>query len=684
MSQSYSIHPSIGIARLGNSEHGFYLAPDEIGALPTECDAQGNAEESNGHPVPVRTFKDIDRRVRRQAQKFRIFQHDSENPGSPGVEITLDSDEVAGIEWTVHLANKKAAWYQFSELKGNLLLGEDNSYEKREVPWRNIKIEGDKRRKLIIDPGPRSISGRDQSIGVDRDNPPSDYEFFSFPDENPKHGYQIDTLGALKTDRHGRLLVMGGLGLAGGDEPIESYGGADSWHDDISDGQISCVLKLGNGETHQLTAWVIVGSPDFAPEIVNISSLDDTMFDIGVRSFDLVPDLFANGAFREDFIANYQRDILPIIERIGRYQWVANVQSMTAFTANLFDFSDNSEANRTSREAYFSYFRKPGFETGQHQTLFADDGVPMMPLNSASNSVSNVNIEKFLALNETQYFLLGQWAQGKFASDSDYQPYYVNALDRGSVGNCVGLPQCPGIEVTWSVQNSKLYEAPYRIHRREDEEYYRTYGLDPERDECNGEGCEPGDLTKRMAVPWQADFFNCTIQLVNFTDPDVNKVDGVPKQPNYYSYWWPPQSPWDVLTDISSAEEQERAHMPAGVQVNYARGLNSYTQMIESWWYLGFIRNRNGGARASGFPYFVETERYHAMFECKEVKISDISGRKEDGETTLPVFFLKTDHAPDAPEAALLRVEAEERMFRPIATAPGGLGPPRSGTRNRY
>lgn len=685
MQHSYSIHPSIGVARLGNSDRDFYLAPDGIGALPTECDAHGNAEESHGRPIPVKTFKDGDRRVRRQAQKFRIFRHDPDDPGGPGEELTLDSEGVNGIEWTVHLANKKAAWHQFKELEGNLLLGEDNSYASRAVPWRNPKVEGGDRQKLIIDPGPRTISGRRQSVGIDRDNPPDDYPFVSFPNDHPEYGYPINTLGCLKTDDRGRLLVLGGLGHAGGDKEISSYGGADSWHDDISDGQISCVLRLGNGESHELKAWVIVGSPDFVPEIVNISTLDDTMFDVAVRAFGLVPDLYADGAFNDAFVANFQRDILPIIERTGRYQWVANVQSMTAFTGNPFDFSDNSEANRANREAYFSHFRRPGFETGQHQVLFADDGVPMMPLNSASNSVSNVNVEKFLTLDETQYFFLRQWARGRFESNPEFKPYKgISPLDRISVGNCVGLPQCPGIEVTWSVQNPRLYEAPYVVHRRAGEDHYREHGLDPNRDECEGGGCEPGDLTKRMAVPWQADFFNCTIQLINFTDPGVNKEDGQPKLPNYYSYWWPPQSPWDVLTDAVSADRQKTANVPAGVQVNFARGINSYTQMITSWWYLGFVRNRNGGADSSRFPYFVETERYHEMFDFKAVKVSEISGHEQDGETTIPVFFLKRPERLDAPEAKLLRAEAEERMFRPIATAPGGPGMPRSGTRNRY
>ena len=38
----------------------------------------------------------------------------------------------------------------------------------------------------------------------------------------------------------------------------------------------------------------------------------------------------------------------------------------------------------------------------------------MMPLNSGNNSVGNQLVDKFLTLTITQYFLLGQWAAGKF------------------------------------------------------------------------------------------------------------------------------------------------------------------------------------------------------------------------------------------------------------------------------
>jgi len=338
------IHPSIGVARLGNSPEQFYLAPQQIGQLPFEADPFGN------RAGVVQHFKDDAGRVRRQGQPF-VLLDDS------GQELTLDHPDIKSIQWTVHLANKKAAWYQYSELKGNLLYGPQNSYQQQKVPLRNPNISNEtQRQQLIIDPGPRSVSGRRQHIGFDAASAPVGYPV-SYPPSTVKYGTSVTTLGDLMTDDAGRLVVLGGFGNAGGNEPLTSYGGSNTWHDDIADGPVYCTVTWQDGRVEQLQAWVLVGSPDFAPEIVNISTLSDTMFDVGVRFHNLVPALYQNGHYNLDFQANFSRDIAPILERFSRYQWVANVQVMSAFNARQFDYTDNSPANEANRQQFFSFFR---------------------------------------------------------------------------------------------------------------------------------------------------------------------------------------------------------------------------------------------------------------------------------------------------------------------------------------
>lgn len=705
------ISPSVGVARLGNSTGQFCLSPDAIGGLPYEADAFGNKLG------PIKNFKDEESQVRRQGQLFKVFD-------SEGNELTNKSPNVASMNWTVHLANKKAAWYQYSELEGNLLYGEENSYKNNQVPFRNeSKKTESERQTLIIDPGPRSISGSNQSIGFDKTSVPQGYPAH-FPPEEVSSGVPIRTLGDIKTDNDGRLIVLGGYGNAGGNEPLTSYGGSDTWHDDISDGPVYCTITFkDNSNPITIQAWVIVGSPDFAPEIVNISNLSDSMFDVGVRTFNLVPEMCENGVFNSSYKVNYQRDILPIVKRFAGYQWVANVQSMMAFTCNVFDFSDPSDENKSNRENYFSYFRQPNDKTNStpnqpQSQLFktdAEDSFPMMPLNSGSNSVSNKTIVKFLALNDTQYFMLQQWANGQFENNPNFQPFPISLEDQASVGNCVGLPMCPGIEVTWSVQNPNIYAAPYIIADHKGIGGYNSSGLTPSRDECEGGGCEPGDLTKRMACPWQADFFQCTVQPVNFTNPEFNKDKRVtveeektemtwlnsgtkyesdqtiehdpnnePLPPTYYSYWWPPQSPWDVITGETTLEGQIQSNLPAGQQMNYARGINSFVQMVEHWSSMAFIRNTN--SQDKGFPYFAETERNHELFSFTEYGVGQVSGNGDDNETTIPVFYIEDDLkriAKKNERAKKLVSFLEKRAFKKISVSSEGLATPRRGIRMR-
>ena len=125
-----AIHPSIGIARVGDSSDAFFIGPE----LPYPT------------PAPEGGYKDTSGFLKRQAARFRIFGYDSRNRVVE--ELTCDNAE---IEWTVHVANKKAAWYCF-----NVALAIPEAVP---VPRRNANFAGPARNRLTIDPGPRSISG---------------------------------------------------------------------------------------------------------------------------------------------------------------------------------------------------------------------------------------------------------------------------------------------------------------------------------------------------------------------------------------------------------------------------------------------------------------------------------------------------------------------------------------------
>ena len=181
--------------------------------------------------------------------------------------------------------------------------------------------------------------------------------------------------------------------------------------------------------------------------------------------------------------------------------------------------------------------------------------------------------------------------------------------------------------------------------------------LSPSRDETAvGSGCEPGDLTKRMAVPWQADFFDCTVQDVNFTTPTTNKtinnvngITAIPLAPTFYAYWWPAQSPFNVYSGAMTANEQlldgnalvgnNNNGQVFGQNILYHRGLNSFGDATIGWKYLGFVLNRTTGPQRGMLQFFVESERNYEAFQAGYYGINSdgsiLSTQPTTGPTTI-------------------------------------------------
>ncbi|MEM6454722.1 MAG: CTQ-dependent lysine 6-oxidase LodA [Acidobacteriota bacterium] len=651
-SSRYEIHPKIGVARLGNSPNGFYLAPETIGGLPIDCDANGNPIVDDGAAQPVTAFKDSVGRIKRQAAKFRIFER-----GDDGTrrEVTLDDEAIQSIRWTVHIANKKPIWYTFSELQGDLEFGRANSYANQHIPVNNGDVEGAARKALMIDPGPRSIDEPGAQVAFSRYNIPADYRFGSFPPTDAG-GQQIDVLGELRMDDAGNLIALGAFGNVTGSGDITSFRGASNYWDDIADGYVLATITLTNGETIDAqSAWLLIGSPKYAPELVNITTLADTVDNVAIRFLNADPELYdperyGNRAdafpqpqgytplhgYNPDYVVDFERQILPIIQRMQGYRWVADIPYLNDFAHPGFDLRDASDANRANRARYFSFFRVPVLpqdyaawgdkvENGPNQ-LFSHAGIPLMPLNSGDNSVTNSGpIYKFETLSATQYFFMHQWSIGRFTVGENGPPVdLAQQLDDAATGNCVGAPFSPGIETTWIVRNAPIYDAPghlalahYDGENAELAAYYAANGLSTTADEAEGQGCEPGDLTKRMAIPWQSDFAECTVQTPNISDPAVNQFadgTGIEVPPTYYVYWWPPQSPMHVVAGSLDEGDQVldalvsdlgQPVIPAGQRVPYQRGIGTTQDMITNWSRLGFIVDQG----PEDYPYFVEVER---------------------------------------------------------------------------
>src|SRR5215831_8953456 len=219
----YKIHPSIGIARLGDSR-SFFIGPEIPGLRPTG--------ELPGTKVPP--YKDGNK-IKAQAARFRIFEYVDKN-GSYVLsrEISLSEKDVTKLEWTVHLANRKASFFEFEGLKGG---------DRPPAKLRNANVVA--RNSLEIDPNERSISGKNATpieFSKGTSNDPTS-ELWPSPSPLP----EITSLGTLLTDDEGRLIVIGGSGktVSIPDAPqIHTYANNDSWFDDVSDGPVRANLEI--------------------------------------------------------------------------------------------------------------------------------------------------------------------------------------------------------------------------------------------------------------------------------------------------------------------------------------------------------------------------------------------------------------------------------------------------------
>ena len=367
----YRIHPGIGIARLGDSPSEFCISPEKPTALPIDCDEQGNSllSDDGESEIAIAKFKDSEGRIKRQAARFKVYVYDDQSPeGRPlklGDPIKGGGNEgvLVDIQWQVYLANKKAVWYEFNALQG------EHGYSQSH-PRRNADItDPEARQRLIIDPGPQVVNvtnRRTAYFNKDHD----DLYAPTFPP--PLKPHSIETLGELKTDNQGRLIVLGGHGNSGtaksgfGHPRIEGYANNDGWFDDTSDGSVMArlVMYSENVDQHRFIdveypAWVIVGYPAYVPEILDVVTLDDVIYDMAIREFAYRTDLYGKaGTFKKPeqidtsdlgaimhwkrgrlqwnphYMPWFYRDIWPILFRADEMTHLTNVLEQSNFPHN--------------------------------------------------------------------------------------------------------------------------------------------------------------------------------------------------------------------------------------------------------------------------------------------------------------------------------------------------------------
>lgn len=580
-----AIHPGIGIARIGDSKTEFFVGPEVTQPLPQE---PGFYRDGSGA-------------LKRQAARFRIFGLNS----SGQVVRELTSDD-ADITWTVHLANKKAQWYQF---QAALDIPEAVDMT---VPRRNAGIPFENRGVLAIDPGPRSITGASVTGG-------SEHTF-----DTGKFKDTVVPLGEIRTDEAGRLLVLGGTGISASpsgapvykpDDP-NSFNNADDWYDDTSDGPVTAQVSIAGRTLPTDPSWVVVAPPNYAPDIIGWRTLYDLLTEVYVEAGWLpVPEQ-----------VSFTNHILPVLRRLSNLQWVNAGFAAMFGTGGPMNFDEPSFVTKLAynegserpdpykelRQTLLNAFRPEESQAAEPRTwpwIYGD----------AFGSFSETAPLNYLPLSSLHAYFLKHWVDGTFVNDWDPSATPAGSIDdvplaeRPAMLNQAALHFCladafhPGCEMTWPVRHASMYSAPFRFRLRSANDPEPDYGTSLTAQSVMQPGGPlyaqaPGDITRWMAIPWQGDTAFCRSGYEPEYDP-------------YLPTFWAARVPNQILTEdaykvvIDTSQPLERRLEAFHSREQWLRALTGsvseqMTQMIAEFGRMGVVEARPG---VKGDPLFPET-----------------------------------------------------------------------------
>lgn len=660
------IHPSIGFARVGDSDE-YLLAPETIAGLPIPGQAT-----TGGLPIRPGTeretitsgdLRDQAGALKRQAARFRIYAYPSDGqeawPTGQGEEIKIGSTfgerTVKDIVWQVHLANKKANTYVLEDPENPNGAIIDNYAHGKTPPLRNPAEGSDpanaaRIRRLTIDAGPRVVRGRSaRRVAFDKATPPSyvdakgaihrlDNYPKSFPDDSFNRLYTpsgaIDTLGDMETDAEGRLIVIGGRGRAiawtradGTPYPLDEDVDNDGWFDDTADGPVSARLVFDDGsQLEAVGAWVISTDPAYAPQTLNVVSLWDDIYDTFVRKLQLRPDIY-DRRFQDDYVAGFSDDIQPIFIAAALQQWNTNLPAGAQRAHEVVGrISAGDDPDRTIM-AGLAFIRDP------NKDRESEVGVPLMPLSLGDSG------KAFLSVSKTQWFFLTQWDGGRFDKGPSRPLGPGEGLDRASLQNCLGGRFSPGIDMTFISRQPDLWvddwqgrSGPFRIGAKR-LDYAAAQASQP----LLGAGyvplhsppgqVEPGDVSKFMALPWHTDYNSCA---THPTSPNPTNASTL--------YWsWPAQRPVAVYVaaDVVDGKLGAQRYSVRGEGTASKNPANQgryqeRIEMIKRWPRIGVVVQgtviEGGDYQAS---WYLEVQ---SLLDAPEVEPWPINALGEDGE----------------------------------------------------
>lgn len=442
-------------------------------------------------------------------------------------------------------------------------------------------------------------------------------------------------LGELRTDQQGRLLVLGGHGVSHSlipENPVGFlngdlyFGSNDYWYDDTSDGLVTATVTIRDGGRVEVreSAWVIVAPPKFAPHLQPLTTLWDVSEQVAAQKGELPP--------RTE--VSFLNDIYPLLRRLNQYQWVNQFALQQHGSGMVFDplgdslfpllHEKGAPDAAPTRAHVFARMRKPlAVLRAEHPELdlkavlespaatenagmslmpqmWGDGGDGLDPVGRPAGSPTNDTnpggtvpggtYVTWATLTPRQYEAMKLWAEGRFVDDwaAGVSPLHPKlppvtfslpaklqpaSLDRASLEPCIGAPFYPGIEITYVSEEPRLWAEPGRLQWR---------------------ALEPGDVTRYMALPWQADFSECNHR------------------------WWPAARPDDIVTEaqyddvVKYYDSAADGSFPAALaaRVRWDRGIPQDSPgldngMVKHWSSFGVIVPRT----AHGQTVYIEEER---------------------------------------------------------------------------
>ncbi|CAE7151084.1 unnamed protein product [Rhizoctonia solani] len=438
---------------------------------------------------------------------------------------------------------------------------------------------------LIIDPGEKEIEGADKKnvfldgkFGNDKDIP-----------------LQKEVrLGELRTDEHGRLLVLASDGhsfsaVGAKDKDLDSEFDNDGWVDKVCDGTVHVTVKSKSQPDRDIPvknrATIITGPPRFSSG----THAPTTLYELIEEVYERPRRREAGDAYKVGDVVFY-RDIYPMFKRIYLLSWTNNQNSirnhhgpnkMKYFAGPLF--SDPTKDYRKRANLLETRIRAPVIDDDEaNEKLRAEQASnEFMPLLGGDDSEPEEGKpNRWASLTQLQYDRLKKWAgpEKNFTIGVEEVPYesfdkipldeQPSALTKAGLEWSIGAPMYPGIEVYWVAQRDESYKPGERFRF--------------------ADTVTPGDLTKGLALPWQSDFSMCN------------------------THWWPSIRPDDVVAEtyfdqLKADTKPDQLNQLAGKlkdRVRWARGIEyeddenkQNSEMVRKWNKLGFVARQDYGGQ---------------------------------------------------------------------------------------